>query len=324
MAKLKVTAAQRPSASKKSLSNQPSASFPTGEISLADSLLLARVRAAMQNIPQVVEKKMFGGTAFLIRDKMCVTVRNERIMCRIDPEQHDQAIQQKGCETMVMKGREYRGFVIVKAEVLPTDKALQPWIQSALDYNQLITEGGMAKKTVSKTKPVTGTAATKAAPKKPKAATTTAKPKAAAPAEKPKASAKSSQNKTTATQGSVASFLAGIADEEVRADCKTLVAWMGEASKCEAVMWGSSIIGFGSYHYKYDSGREGDNLIIGFAPRKKNIALYLRGGLELFATELAKLGKHEAGKGCLYIQSLKDVDAKVMKAILAKSFKAAH
>jgi TfoX/Sxy family transcriptional regulator of competence genes len=318
MAQPKVSATKRPSASKPAPSNGPS-----------DSSLLARVRAAVQGLPQVVEKKMFGGTAFLIRDKMCVTVRNERIMCRIDPDQHDQAIQSPGCETMVMKGREYRGFVIVKAEFLQTEKALNPWIQMALDYNRHITEGGMAKKVVAKTKSAGNTAM--AAKPKPKAAAVVkpktaakAKAKSAAPAEKPKASAKAAQNKTTATQGSVAAFLAGIADEQVQADCKTLVTWMGEASKCEAVMWGSSIIGFGSYHYKYDSGREGDNLIIGFAPRKKNIALYLRGGLELFAPELAKLGKHEAGKGCLYIQSLKDVDAKVMKAILAKSFKVGH
>ena len=86
-------------------------------------------------------------------------------------------------------------------------------------------------------------------------------------------------------------------------------------------MWGSSIIGFGKRHYVYESGREGDTVILGFAPRKQNIALYLAGGLSPLGDELSKLGKHETGKGCLYIKSMNDINASVLKKIITKSYK---
>jgi len=86
-------------------------------------------------------------------------------------------------------------------------------------------------------------------------------------------------------------------------------------------MWGSAIIGFGTRHYVYDSGREGDTMIVGFSPRKKALALYLAGGLEPLREELLKLGKHSTGKGCLYITSLADVDITVLKKILTRSYK---
>jgi uncharacterized protein YdhG (YjbR/CyaY superfamily) len=96
---------------------------------------------------------------------------------------------------------------------------------------------------------------------------------------------------------------------------------MESISKEKPVMWGSAIIGFGTRHYVYESGREGDTMIVGFSPRKQAIALYLAGGLEPLQAELSKLGKHETGKGCLYIKSLSDVDTNVLKKILTKSYK---
>jgi hypothetical protein len=85
-------------------------------------------------------------------------------------------------------------------------------------------------------------------------------------------------------------------------------------------VWGTSIIGFGTRYNVYESGREGDTMIVGFSPRKQNISLYLAGGLELLKDELPTLGKYKTGMGCLYIKSLKDVDIKVLKKILAKSY----
>jgi len=86
-------------------------------------------------------------------------------------------------------------------------------------------------------------------------------------------------------------------------------------------MWGSAIIGFGTYHYIYESGREGDSLLIGFSPRKQNISIYLAGGLSKVEDELRVLGKYKTGKGCLYIKSLGDVNAEVLRKILAKALK---
>ena len=88
-------------------------------------------------------------------------------------------------------------------------------------------------------------------------------------------------------------------------------------------MWGSSIVGFGSYHYKGASGREGDWLVAGFSPRKQNLTLYVQGGFNVYADLLKKLGKHKTGVGCLYINKLSDVDAKVLQELLEKSVRAA-
>ena len=129
------------------------------------------------------------------------------------------------------------------------------------------------------------------------------------------------ENKTTPTVGSVTAFLKKIKDPQLRTDCSAIVELMESVSKTSPVMWGSSIIGFGTRHYVYESGREGDTVIIGFSPRKQNIALYLAGGLAPLKSELAKLGKHETGKGCLYLKSLAEVNIPVLKKILTKSFK---
>jgi TfoX/Sxy family transcriptional regulator of competence genes len=100
-----------------------------------DAGLVDRVRAALSGTPRVAEKKMFGGTAFMVRGKICVSARPERIMCRIDPAVHDAALERKGCRTMTMKGREYRGYVHVDAAAVTTKRQLDYWIDLALDYN---------------------------------------------------------------------------------------------------------------------------------------------------------------------------------------------
>lgn len=104
-----------------------------------DNDLLSRVRAALARVRDVEEKKMFGGTAFMVRGKMCVSARAERIMCRIDPALHDDAVKRKGCRTVVMKGREYRGYVHVDAQAVNTKAALKYWVDLALAQNKAIT-----------------------------------------------------------------------------------------------------------------------------------------------------------------------------------------
>jgi hypothetical protein len=129
------------------------------------------------------------------------------------------------------------------------------------------------------------------------------------------------ENKTKPTALAVASFLKKIKEPQLQKDCNTIIEIMKSISKLEPVMWGSAIIGFGTRHYVYDSGREGDTMIVGFSPRKQAIALYLAGGLEPLRGELLKLGKHDTGKGCLYIRSMNDVDITVLRKILTKSYK---
>ena len=129
------------------------------------------------------------------------------------------------------------------------------------------------------------------------------------------------ENKTKPTKSSVAAFLNKIQDKQLRDDCFEILAMMQNASKTEPVMWGSAIIGFGSYHYVYESGREGDTIIIGFSPRKQNISIYLTGGLNPIESELSRLGKYKTGKGCLYINSLSDVNPEILMKIFTKAFK---
>jgi hypothetical protein len=129
------------------------------------------------------------------------------------------------------------------------------------------------------------------------------------------------ENKTKPTRAGVSVFLDKIKDKALRQDCYAILGMMQEVSECEPTMWGSAIVGFGTYHYVYDSGREGDSILIGFSPRKQNITLYLMGGLANIETELTKLGKHKTGKGCLYIKTLAEVNTAVLKKIFSKSFK---
>ncbi|MBI2517752.1 MAG: TfoX/Sxy family protein [Opitutae bacterium] len=100
--------------------------------------LVDRVRKMLVRVPGVSEKKMFGSIAFMVRGKMCVTARAERIMCRIAPEQHDSALKRQGCETVVMRGREYRGYVHVRAEAVRTERALKYWVDLALAHSKTI------------------------------------------------------------------------------------------------------------------------------------------------------------------------------------------
>ena len=123
-------------------------------------------------------------------------------------------------------------------------------------------------------------------------------------------------NKTKPTKISVAEFIDAITDKDRRADAKALVKLMQKASGEKPTMWGSSIVGFGSHHYVYDSGREGDMALIAFSPRKAATVLY---GLSSAEALLPKLGKHTRGKGCVYIKKLADVDQKVLEAMVVKT-----
>lgn len=125
------------------------------------------------------------------------------------------------------------------------------------------------------------------------------------------------ENKTKETDASVGAYLAGITDEARRKDCEALVKLMARATKHPPRMWGSSIVGFGSYHYRYESGREGDTCLVGFSSRKGDISVYGLKAAPGHEALLAKLGKHKEGKGCLYIRSLSDVDPKILEKLVA-------
>jgi len=100
--------------------------------------LVDRVRAALTGVPRVKEKKMFGSVGFMVRGNLCVTARPSRIMCRIDPAAHSAAIKRKGCQTVVMKGRPYQGYVYVDVAALSTRKALLYWVTQALEFNRTL------------------------------------------------------------------------------------------------------------------------------------------------------------------------------------------
>jgi hypothetical protein len=128
------------------------------------------------------------------------------------------------------------------------------------------------------------------------------------------------KNKTTETEASVDDYIAAIADEGRRDDCQALIRVMGKITKEKPKMWGPGIVGFGSYHYKYDSGHEGDMCLIGFSSRAAAISIYLSCGAgKQFAGVLAKLGKHKMGKGCLSVKRLADVDQKVLVELIEMS-----
>ena len=131
------------------------------------------------------------------------------------------------------------------------------------------------------------------------------------------------ENKTQPTASSVTAFLNKIGDKQRRDDCFTLMKIMQTVTKDEPVMWGSAIVGFGNVHFKYDSGREGNIVAIGFSPRKSAISIYMMCSLEQLKRELEKLGKFETGKGCLYVKSLADVDQAVLKSLLVKAYREA-
>ena len=125
--------------------------------------------------------------------------------------------------------------------------------------------------------------------------------------------------KTKENDQSVETFLAGIEDAQKQQDCRTLVAIMQEATGAAPRMWGDAIVGFGHYHYKYASGREGDWFLTGFSPRKQNLTLYIMAGFDHYDALLSKLGKHSIGKSCLYVKRLADVDMPVLTELVVES-----
>ncbi len=135
-----------------------------------------------------------------------------------------------------------------------------------------------------------------------------------------KAAKKSSDAVTVPTRASVTQFINAVENDTRRKDAKTLLATMKKITGDKPVMWGPSIIGFGEYHYKYDSGREGDMCLVGFSPRKANMVLYVLGSLDDNDPLLGKLGKYKRGRACLYVNKLDDVDLGVLEKIIKKSY----
>jgi Domain of unknown function (DU1801) len=130
-------------------------------------------------------------------------------------------------------------------------------------------------------------------------------------------------NKTRPTGDDVEAFVGSIADEQRRRDAQALLALMAEVTGEPAVLWGSSIVGFGSVHYRYATGREGDVPAVSFAPRKAQTTLYLTGMLDDYAAELAAIGPHTTGKGCLYLKRVDAADPAALRAIVERSWRAA-
>ena len=133
--------------------------------------------------------------------------------------------------------------------------------------------------------------------------------------------AKTAELKTKVNDASVTDFLNSVEDEQKRSDSFEIARIMEQITKEKPKMWGSSIIGFGSYHYKGASGREGDWMLIGFSPRKQNITLYIMPGFERYQGLMKRLGKHSTGKSCLYIKRLSDIDMDVLKELMTESLK---
>ena len=127
------------------------------------------------------------------------------------------------------------------------------------------------------------------------------------------------ENKTVKTGASVEEFMAAVENRRRREDGLALLEMMKDVTGLEPEMWGPSIIGFGSYHYRYDSGREGDMPLIGFSPRSRSLSLYIMSGFDDYEGLLSKLGKHRKGASCLYINKLADVDTGVLRELVARS-----
>jgi hypothetical protein len=124
--------------------------------------------------------------------------------------------------------------------------------------------------------------------------------------------------KTKKNDASVENFLNSVANQTRREDSLSLLGLMRDVTGEEAKMWGSSIVGFGSYHYVYQSGREGDWMLTGFSPRKQNLAIYIMAGFSDYGPLLEKLGKHKTGKSCLYVNKLADVDINVLRELVRR------
>lgn len=129
-----------------------------------------------------------------------------------------------------------------------------------------------------------------------------------------------SENKTRPTDQNVTDFLNSVDHKTRREDSFALLEMMQEITGEEAMMWGSSIVGFGSYHYKYESGREGDMPLVGFSPRKQSLTLYIMTGFDDHEDALAELGKYKTGQSCLYVNKLADVDNTVLRRLIKRSY----
>jgi len=127
--------------------------------------------------------------------------------------------------------------------------------------------------------------------------------------------------KTQKTKASVSAFLNAIEDDQIRKDCKAVAAMMQKATKAKPALWGTNIVGFGSVRMKYASGRELDWMLVAFAPRKKQMTLYIMSGFERHDELMAKLGKHSHGKGCLHIKRLADVHLPTLQKLIEASVK---
>ena len=127
------------------------------------------------------------------------------------------------------------------------------------------------------------------------------------------------ENKTQKTEASVTAFLDSVADEKKKSDSYTLLEMMKRLSGEEAKMWGPSLVGFGTYHYKYESGREGVFFRIGFSPRKQALTVYIMPGFKRFDELMSQLGKYKTGKSCLYIKKLEDVEVNVLEELVVQS-----
>ncbi|MBN2433579.1 MAG: DUF1801 domain-containing protein [Acidobacteria bacterium] len=125
--------------------------------------------------------------------------------------------------------------------------------------------------------------------------------------------------KTRPTDASVTDFLNTVEDDQKRQDCLVLLGMMGQITGARPKMWGGSIVGFGNYHYIYESGREGDWFLTGFSPRKQNLSVYIMAGFDRYDELMARLGKHKTGKSCLYINKLADVDLAVLEELVRRS-----
>lgn len=126
-----------------------------------------------------------------------------------------------------------------------------------------------------------------------------------------------SRNKTVVTKTSPLTFLATVEPERRRADGLALLQLFNRTTGLKPKMWGPSIVGYGRYHYKYDSGREGELCLTGFSPRKSALAIYVMPGYQDLSDELARLGKHKTGKSCLYVNKLADIDLDVLEEIIS-------
>lgn len=125
--------------------------------------------------------------------------------------------------------------------------------------------------------------------------------------------------KTTPNQKSVEEFLNGVEAEQKRKDCFEILEMMAQITQATPQMWGESIIGFGNYRYKYESGREGDWFLTGFSPRKQNLTLYIMAGFQQYEQLMQQLGKYKTGSSCLYIKRLADIDKAILKKLIEES-----